>query len=885
MKLYGGRGFRYHVRLNLQQRRGFSADPRTVPARSPTLCRFLHRQSKQQQKKTLTDARLAPASERHHVNRINRVRVSRQGAAMTAPEKPVKQEEMAALDVDKQSEYLQHRNAGAQPSPLALLAATCSKIGSPPSETVGATTTVGTGLPLDLASAQLAASNGWQLITPTPTVVTKDTAGNFVQITGQVPGSPVTASVPTSGQYVLQSLQNQQVFAVAPGSSTAPTGVVPSVQYQVIPQIQTGDGQHLQLSLAPSGAETALQQDGNGHIQIIPGTNQAIIAGKTPSGNILTTQNLMSPTVSVQIQQSNAHVPVQIQGVAYSGTSYPGQAQLLTNVPVGLTGNVAFVPIGNVDVDSLGTSPTSQSMTQSNAAAITTSSQMIIPVSSEAINNIDTSTRTDEQSITVALQNSASSDSNTNIASFVPTTSVGHMVVSDDHIDDVQQTSAISNSTATSDQIQATNVLHVNQTTVDQTQLQDIQASASQTADHQIQYQSHQQFTVQPQIVQSIPQQAIQTIAGQTITAQAVPQQALQNLQLQVVQNAGSLILRAPTLTPSGEITWQTFQVQNIQNLQNVQIQNAPTQQITLTPVHTVTLGQVASSGALTPIAPAPLTVSSPQLQTATVNSFASSSMQLQQGTHNSSVQIKEEEDDSESWQLASQPSSVTNVGTATVLSSSDLAQVSVNLDEDGNDQYQPGKRLRRVACTCPNCKDVLGRSSSNLGKKKQHICHFPGCGKTYGKTSHLRAHLRWHTGERPFVCNWVFCGKRFTRSDELQRHRKTHTGEKKFVCPECSKRFIRSDHLSKHIKTHQNKRGNLSSNNSAAISSMEVTSASDVGILTSGGTIMSPVIASIQQGHMEGIGTDHSDGANTEEMLHNTDIQLVTIGGDDCMD
>ncbi|XP_060683292.1 transcription factor Sp3a isoform X1 [Hemiscyllium ocellatum] len=808
---------------------------------------------------------------------------------MTAPEKPVKQEEMAALDVDKQSEYLQHRNAAGaqniQPSPLALLAATCSKIGSPPSETVGATTTVGTGLPLDLASAQLAASNGWQLITSTPTVVTKDTAGNYVQITGQVPGSPVTASVPTSGQYVLQSLQNQQVFAVAPGSSTAPTGVVPNVQYQVIPQIQPGDGQHLQLGLASSSTDTALQQDGNGQIQIIPGTNQTIIAGKTQSGNILSTQNLVSPAVSVQIQQGNTHVPVQIQGVAYSGTSYPSQAQLLTNVPVGLTGNVAFVPIGNVDVDSLGTPPTSESLNQNDSAAITTSSQMIIPVSSEAINNIDTSARTDEQSITGPVQNPASSDANTSIASFVPTTSVSHMVVSDDHID-VQQTTSSSNSTETPDQIQATNVLHVNQATVDQTQLQDIQASTSQTADHQIQFQSHQQFAVQPQIVQSIPQQAIQSIAGQPITAQAVPQQALQNVQLQVVQNAGSLILRAPTLTPSGEITWQTFQVQNIQNLQNVQIQNAPTQQITLTPVHTVTLGQVASSGALTPIAPAPLTVSSPQLQTATVNSFTSSSIQLQQGAHNSGVHIKEEEDDSESWQLASQPSTVANVGTTTVLGSSDLAQVSVNLGEEGNDQqYQPGKRLRRVACTCPNCKDVLGRSSNNLGKKKQHICHFPGCGKTYGKTSHLRAHLRWHTGERPFVCNWVICGKRFTRSDELQRHRKTHTGEKKFVCPECSKRFIRSDHLSKHIKTHQNKRANLSSHNSAAISSMEVTSASDVGILTSGGTIMSPVIASIQQGHMEAIGTDHSDGANTEEMLHNTDIQLVTIGGDDCMD
>ena len=40
--------------------------------------------------------------------------------------------------------------------------------------------------------------------------------------------------------------------------------------------------------------------------------------------------------------------------------------------------------------------------------------------------------------------------------------------------------------------------------------------------------------------------------------------------------------------------------------------------------------------------------------------------------------------------------------------------------------------KLRRVACSCPNCSVENGRNVGN--KKKLHICHFADCGKTYGK-------------------------------------------------------------------------------------------------------------------------------------------------------
>ncbi|KAF5909929.1 transcription factor Sp2 isoform X2 [Clarias magur] len=591
---------------------------------------------------------------------------------------------MAATVAVSPSEYLQPSTTtsqDSQPSPLALLAATCSKIGPPAAQAP--------------ASAPPAQPTTRRLhpIKPAPIAPAPPKNLGFLSAKGNIIQLP--AGLGSSGTSpILLTIQPP----TRPTSTTAA-----NIQYQVVPQIQ--------------GAQTIQMVPQGGQIQIIPGTNQAIITSPV-------TVQAATPTPA----QKTIPIKPSTQKRRQNSTNVAPSTNIV-RLPSGLALplNVATGEVGATQIVTESAAPSPRPVKgkrgRKRLAAVVAPAPP--PASPPPIA---------EQVETVLIETTA------------------------DNI------------------IQAGNNLLIVQS-----------PGGSQPVVQQVQL--VQQKSDQ-QVVQ-IPPQALKVVQAASATLPPVPQRVPSSPSVQVAPSEPTQVL---IKTASGE--WQAVQLQET-------IVTTPTTPTT-TPISPAGVSKKGQSGArkertLAKIAPAGgglITLNAAQL---------TSAAQAVQTININGVQVQ------------GVPVTITNSGgqqhlTVQTVQGGGLQLGSVQTQEQPLKveqtltlelQSQPGEKKRRMACTCPNCKDAEKRPGE-VGKRK-HICHIVGCGKTFRKTSLLRAHVRLHTGERPFTCSWVFCGKSFTRSDELQRHARTHTGDKRFECSKCQKRFMRSDHLTKHYKTHLN--------------------------------------------------------------------------------
>ncbi|NWS78902.1 SP2 factor, partial [Crotophaga sulcirostris] len=589
---------------------------------------------------------------------------------------------MAATAAVSPSEYLQPAASTAQdsqPSPLALLAATCSKIGPPAVEAAVTPPAPPQPTPRKLVPIKPA---------PLPLSSGKNSFG-ILSSKGnlfQIQGSQVGTSYP-GGQLVF-AIQNPTVINKGARSSG-------NIQYQAVSQIQATGGQTIQV-----------QPNLTNQIQIIPGTNQAIL---TPS--------------------SSSHKPVPIK---------PAPVQKGRAAPAQGTGNVVKLASG------------------SNVT-------LTLPV-----NNLVNTTEPGAQAQILA-ENPSKPNKKTRKKAMSPA-QPATVAVS-------EQVETVLIETTAENIIQAGSNLLIVQSP----------GSGQPAVVQQVQVVQPKQ---ESQVVQ-IPQQALRVVQAASATLPTVPQKSSQNFQIQTTEPTPTQVYFK---TPSGELQTVLLQEASAMTVapsgtscSSPASRGAGTGSSNKKPAPRKErpLPKIAPAGGIISLNAAQLAAAAQAMQTININGVQVQGVPVT--ITNSGGQ----------QQLTVQNVSGNNV----TISGLSPTQIQLQMEQALSGEMQPGEKRRRMACTCPNCKD--GEKRPGDPGKKKHICHIPDCGRTFRKTSLLRAHVRLHTGERPFVCNWVFCGKRFTRSDELQRHARTHTGDKRFECAQCQKRFMRSDHLTKHYKTH----------------------------------------------------------------------------------
>ncbi|XP_019720061.1 transcription factor Sp2 isoform X1 [Hippocampus comes] len=601
---------------------------------------------------------------------------------------------MATVVAVSPSEYLQPSSATAQaegqPSPLALLAATCSKIGPPAAQAPAASP------PTQPQPRRLLP------IKPAPIAPAPPKNLGFLQAKGNVIQLPAGLGPGAPGSPIVLTIQQ------SPGRPGPQSPA--NIQYQVMPQIP--------------GAQTIQVMPQGGQIQLIPGTNQAFITTPVAAPAQAAAAPVAAPFPPQKTVAIKPSPKTRKLSAAANAVQLPGGLTLPLNVATGEVGGAQIV-------------------TEAAAHAV-----------------VGKSRRGRKKKATPDAQAPPPPPPPPPQAPSPPPEQMETILI--ETADNI---------------IQAGNNLLI------------VQSPGQPAVVQQVQLVSSKQ---EPPAVQ-IPQQALKVVQAASASLPPVPQRqspAPTGLQ---VPSPDAVPTQIFFKTGAGE--WRSVQLQDAASAATTPTTPVATPASSPPPASVAkkaptggrkerTLAKIAPAGGMMALNTSQLPSATQAVQTISINGV----------------------------QVQGVPVTITNAGGQQHLTVQtmqggglQLAGVAAHVDQTLTLELpgHAGEKKRRMACTCPNCKDAEKRPG-DVGKRK-HICHFPGCEKTFRKTSLLRAHVRLHTGERPFVCNWVFCGKRFTRSDELQRHARTHTGDKRFECNQCQKRFMRSDHLNKHYKTHIN--------------------------------------------------------------------------------